>query len=154
EGAWRLHVAPVLRPGPAGRSRHLHLDVRRVQRGQPDRQDSGGRLDVSRGHLGDPVHAEPGRNVLLVRLLPASHPRRRKDAERTDTAHGGAAHQPPLAAMPLGPEPLTVISTLYAVSNSCLVTILVRKVKAAEESSFTAWTGRCYALCNRTLHRK
>ena len=35
----RLHVAPVLQHGPRRRAGHLHLDVRRVRRGQPDRQD-------------------------------------------------------------------------------------------------------------------
>ncbi len=37
--ARRLHVAAVLQPDPGRRAGHLHLDVRRVQRGQPDRQD-------------------------------------------------------------------------------------------------------------------
>jgi chitodextrinase len=36
--ARRLHVAHVLQHGSRGRPRRLHLNVRRVQRGQPDRQ--------------------------------------------------------------------------------------------------------------------
>ena len=48
----RLHVAPVLQHGPGRRAGHLHLHVRRVQRGQPDRQDRRERLADARPDSG------------------------------------------------------------------------------------------------------
>ena len=95
----RLHVAPVLQHGPRRRPGHLHLDVRRVQRGQPDRQDG---RDPGRcpGRL-RPAGPGRGRHRLLLRLLPAAHRRRRPHAQGPDRAD----RDPPDPAHARAPPP-------------------------------------------------
>ena len=82
--ARRLHVGAVLQHGPRRGAGHLHLHVRRVRRGQPDRQhraDPGVRAEQLR-----PAIARPGRHGLLRGLLPAADRRRREDAQGPDRA--------------------------------------------------------------------
>ncbi len=77
----------VVRAGCAG---CLHLDVRRVQRGQPDRQDR--RVAVLHAHQCRTARPERGRHRLLLRLLPAADRRRRPHAQGPARAHRRPAH--------------------------------------------------------------
>ena len=78
--ARRLLLAALLQHDPGRRAGPLRLDVRRVQRGQPDRQD---RRDAGHARPAGVEHprARRGRHGLLVGLLPADHRRRRPDAQ-------------------------------------------------------------------------
>ncbi|CAG7645793.1 hypothetical protein SBRY_40246 [Actinacidiphila bryophytorum] len=83
--ARRLHVAAVLQHVPRRGAGHLHLDVRRVQRGQPDRQDR--RVPGLGPHQLRLPGPRRGRHRLLLRLLPAPDRRRRPHAQGPDRPH-------------------------------------------------------------------
>ena len=85
-----FYVAAVLQHDPRRRAGHLHLDVRRVQRGQPDRQDRRERGAGCPTNSGIRALDEDGTR-LLVGLLPAHHRRRRPDAQGPARADAGPA---------------------------------------------------------------
>ena len=114
-GARGLHVAPVLQHGPGRRPRHLHLDVRRIRRRQPHRQDRGnaGRCPGRLWAAGSGRR----RHGLFLRLLSAPDQRRRTHAQRPDRPPAPPAPpSPPRAAPPpppwsaCGPAPTTCTS--------------------------------------------